>query len=62
MLVLKRRKGQSILIGGGIKITVVDYRKGGVLLGFEAPPEVRILREELGAAAYPRARARGVKG
>ena len=47
MLVLKRRVGQRILVGDHIVITVVECRGGAVRLGFDAPEEVVILREEV---------------
>jgi carbon storage regulator len=47
MLVLSRKIGQRIAIGGGIVITVVTARGSQVRLGIEAPRDVAILREEL---------------
>lgn len=47
MLVLTRRSGESIIIGNGIKLTVVNIGPGRVKLGIEAPPTVRIDREEI---------------
>ncbi len=47
MLVLSRREDESILIGENIKIKVVSIDKGSVKIGFEAPPHMLILREEL---------------
>ncbi len=47
MLVLTRKLGQSIRIGGAIRIQVVEVRGNQIRLGIEAPPEVRVLREEL---------------
>jgi len=47
MLVLTRTEGQSILIGDGVKLTVVSTKGGQVRFGIEAPPEVIILREEV---------------
>ena len=47
MLVLTRRQGESIIIGNGIKLTVVTVGPGRVKLGIEAPPHVRIDREEV---------------
>ena len=47
MLVLTRRQGESIVIGNGIKLTVVTVGPGRVKLGIEAPPHVRIDREEI---------------
>ena len=47
MLVLTRRTGESIVIGNGIKLTVVNIGPGRVKIGIEAPPSVRIDREEV---------------
>jgi carbon storage regulator len=49
MLVLTRRLGESIVIGSGIKLTVVSVGPGRVKIGIEAPPHVRIDREEVHA-------------
>lgn len=50
MLILSRKEEESILIGDNIKIKVVSVDKGSVKLGFEAPPNLLILREELAKA------------
>ena len=50
MLVLTRRIGESLLIGGNIRIVVIRFADGGVKLGIEAPKEISILRAELLAA------------
>ncbi len=47
MLVLTRRPGESIIIAGDIKITVVNVGPGRVKLGIEAPPHVRVDRQEI---------------
>ncbi len=47
MLVLTRRPGESIIIGDGIKLTVVSVGPGRVKIGIDAPPNVRIDREEI---------------
>lgn len=47
MLVLTRRPGESIVIGNGIKLTVVTVGPGRVKIGVEAPPSVRIDRAEV---------------
>jgi carbon storage regulator len=47
MLVLSRRQGEQILIGSGIKVTVLAIHKGTVRLGLAAPREVPIHREEV---------------
>lgn len=49
MLVLTRRAGESIVIGNGIKITVVNIGPGRVKIGVEAPPSVRVDRAEIHA-------------
>ena len=47
MLVLTRKLGENIRIGDSIKITVLEVRSGEVKLGIEAPPEVKVHREEI---------------
>ena len=47
MLILKRKKNDSILIGDDIRITVLDSTNGSVLLAVNAPKHISILREEL---------------
>ena len=47
MLILSRKENESITIGDDIIIKVVSIDKGSVKLGFEAPPEMLILRQEL---------------
>ena len=47
MLVLSRKKSQSVLIDSLIQITVVSISRGRVKLGISAPDHVRIVRQEL---------------
>jgi len=47
MLVLERMAHQSVLVGDDIEVTVLKIMGGVVRLGFEAPKNVRILREEV---------------
>ena len=47
MLVLSRKTDESIVIDGGIKITIVEIRGNRIRLGIEAPKEIPIKREEL---------------
>jgi carbon storage regulator len=47
MLVLTRKKGESILIGDNIEITIVKLDDGTVKLAIDAPKNVIILRKEL---------------
>jgi carbon storage regulator CsrA len=47
MLVLSRKRGQSITIGDQIVITVVRLSRGNVQIGIDAPGHVSILRQEI---------------
>ena len=47
MLVLTRRPGQSIMVGENIELVVVRIEGDRVVLGIEAPREVRVVRSEL---------------
>ncbi len=47
MLVLARKKNESIVIGDGIEITVLKVKGNTVRLGINAPSDVKILRGEL---------------
>lgn len=47
MLVLSRRKNQSIVIGDNIEISVVDIQGDVIRIGIDAPKEVSIYRKEL---------------
>ena len=47
MLVLTRRVDESLVIRDDIVVTVLSVEGDKVKLGIQAPPEVRILRQEL---------------
>ena len=47
MLVITRKKGESLLIGDDIEITVVKLDDGSVKLAIDAPRDITILRKEL---------------
>jgi carbon storage regulator len=54
MLVLSRHENEAIVIGGQIRVTVVEIRGHQIRLGIEAPKEVAVWREELVASATKR--------
>lgn len=47
MLVVSRKKGESILIGEDIEITIIKVEEGAVKVAISAPKSVTILRKEL---------------
>lgn len=47
MLVLSRRRDETIMIGNDVKITIVDIRGEKVRVGIEAPNEVPVHRQEV---------------
>lgn len=57
MLVLRRRVGESISIGEGIEIEVVEISRTRVKLGILAPRDVPVIRKETGAVAAENRRA-----
>ena len=47
MLVISRKKGESLRIGEDIEVTVVKIEDGSVKLSISAPRNITILRKEL---------------
>jgi carbon storage regulator len=48
MLILTRKANESIVVGNSIRITVIEVTSSGaVRLGFTAPSDVSIYREEI---------------
>ena len=50
MLILRRKKNESFLIGGNVRITIIDCATDGVRVAIDAPKQISILREELSKA------------
>jgi carbon storage regulator len=51
MLVLSRKLNEKIVIDGGIVVTIVKIDRNQVRIGIEAPPDVRVFREEISGLA-----------
>jgi len=47
MLILRRRAGESLLIGDDVEIEVLEAGAWGVKVGIHAPKGIMILRKEL---------------
>lgn len=47
MLVLTRKEGQTIVIGGGIEVRIAEVQGSRVRIAINAPKEVSIMRGEL---------------
>jgi carbon storage regulator len=47
MLVLTRFRNESIVIGGNIKVQILEIQGGKVRLGIEAPKDVTVHRAEV---------------
>jgi carbon storage regulator len=47
MLILSRRNGESIVIGGDITVTLVAVKGNVAQLGIDAPKEIPVHRSEI---------------
>ena len=47
VLILTRKVGESVLIGDGIKVSVLAVKGNQVRVGIEAPKDVSVHREEV---------------
>lgn len=47
MLILTRKKDESIVIGDNIKIQIIAIEEGRVKIGIEAPADIEIYRSEV---------------
>jgi carbon storage regulator len=57
MLVLSRKKNESIIINDNIVVTVIEIRGDKVRLGIEAPKHVTVHRREVYEAIQSQARS-----
>lgn len=47
MLVLTRREGETVVIGGNITVKIVAIERGKIRLGIDAPLNIQVYRGEL---------------
>ena len=47
MLILTRRVGEKLVIGENVTITVLGVKGNQIRIGIDAPPEVKVHREEI---------------
>jgi len=59
MLVLRRRAGESFLIGDGVEVIVLATSQQGAKIGICAPKETIVLRKELKITQDQNAQAAG---
>lgn len=57
MLVLSRKKNETIVINDSITVTVIEIRGDKVRLGIEAPKDVSVHRREIYEAIQNQARS-----
>ncbi|WP_422926941.1 carbon storage regulator CsrA [Singulisphaera sp. PoT] len=58
MLVLSRKKNESIIINDNITVTIIEIRGDKVRLGIEAPKDVTVHRREVYEAIQNQSRTR----
>lgn len=47
MLALSRKRGESLIIGNNVEVTILDVKNEQVKIGISAPREVPIYRKEV---------------
>ncbi|BEP30206.1 carbon storage regulator CsrA [Helicovermis profundi] len=47
MLILTRKKEESLIINGNIEVKIIQIGDGRIKLGIEAPKEVEVFRKEI---------------
>ena len=47
MLILSRKRDESIIIGDNLEISIIDVVGDRVRLGIKAPPEIPVHRKEI---------------
>ncbi|MBL6714797.1 MAG: carbon storage regulator CsrA [Pseudomonadales bacterium] len=59
MLILTRKVGESVLIGDGIKVSILAVKGNQVRVGIDAPKDVSVHREEVRARLQDETQNRG---
>ena len=59
MLVLSRKRNESIMIGDEVEVTILDVRGHNVRLGITAPSDVPVHRKEVYETMKRQSRGRG---
>jgi carbon storage regulator len=59
VLILTRKVGESVLIGDGIKVSILAVKGNQVRVGIDAPKDVSVHREEVRARLEAEAQNRG---
>lgn len=47
MLILTRRIGEKLVVGDNVRLTILGVKGNQIRVGIEAPPEVKVHREEI---------------
>ena len=47
MLVIRRRRGETLVIGGNIEIEILESSSSSVKIGIRAPREIAVVRKEI---------------
>lgn len=47
MLILSRKKEESLMIGDDIEIKIIEINEGRVRIGIEAPKAIQVFRKEI---------------
>ena len=51
MLVIRRGRGDAVLIGSEVEVRILDIAAGQVKIGIEAPRRIPVLRKEIALTA-----------
>ena len=62
MLVLTRKKGESIMVGDNIEVKVLDIHAGQVKIGLQAPHDIPVHRKEIYEVIQRETRAAAASG